>query len=96
MFHIGASFVSLAPIFYKSQSALILLLLLSKSQPLALGCDLVCRLTDGFDRPASFSSTHDIKSREIKRFRGFLQLFGEIYMDANRAFPANFGDFREY
>jgi len=60
MFHIGASFVSLAPIFYKSQSALILLLLLSKSQPLALGCDLVCRLTDGFDRPASFSSTHDI------------------------------------
>jgi len=37
MFHIGASFVSLAPIFYKSQSALILLLLLSKSQPLALG-----------------------------------------------------------
>jgi len=25
-----------------------------------------------------------------------LQLFGEIYMDANRAFPANFGDFREY
>ena len=37
-----------------------------------------------------------IKSREIKRFRGFLQLFGEIYMDANRAFPANFGDFREY
>ena len=59
MFHIGASFVSLAPIFYKSQSALILLLLLSKSQPLALGCDLVCRLTDGFDRPASFSSTHD-------------------------------------
>ena len=41
-----------------------------------------------------FRST--IKSREIKRFRGFLQLFGEIYMDANRAFPANFGDFREY
>ena len=28
-------------LFYKSQSALILLLLLSKSQPLALGCDLI-------------------------------------------------------
>jgi DNA invertase Pin-like site-specific DNA recombinase len=41
-------------------------------------------------------SESTIKSREIKRFRGFLQLFGEIYMDANRAFPANFGDFREY
>ena len=39
--HFGASDISLAPIFYKSQNALILLLLLSKSQPLALGCDLV-------------------------------------------------------
>ena len=73
MFHIGASFVSLAPIFYKSQSALILLLLLSKSQPLALGCDLVCRLTDGFDRPASFSSTHDKKERhDVRRVFLFL------------------------
>ena len=41
MFHVGASFVSLAPTFFKSQSALTPLLLLSKSQPLALGCDLV-------------------------------------------------------
>lgn len=39
-FHVGASDISLAPIFYKSQSTLILLLLLSKSQPLMLGCDL--------------------------------------------------------
>ena len=31
--------------FFKSQSALILLLLLSKSQPLALGCDLVSGVT---------------------------------------------------
>ena len=36
------------------------------------------------------------KSCEISYFTAFLQLFGEIYMDANRAFPANFGDFREY
>ena len=32
--HFGASDISLAPIFYKSQNALILLLLLSKLQPL--------------------------------------------------------------
>ena len=31
----------LAPTFFKRQSALMPLLLLSKSQPLALGCDLV-------------------------------------------------------
>ncbi len=34
MFHVGASFISLAPTFFKSQSAFILLLLLSKSNPL--------------------------------------------------------------
>ena len=35
MFHVGASVISLAPtFFFKSQSALILLLLLSKSNPL--------------------------------------------------------------
>ena len=39
--HFGASDISLAPIFYKSQNALILLLLLSKLQPLTLDCDLV-------------------------------------------------------
>lgn len=33
--------MTLAPTFYKSQSALILLPLLSRSQPLALGCNLV-------------------------------------------------------
>ena len=38
--HVGASFVSLAPIFFKNQIALTPLLLLSKSQPLTLGCDL--------------------------------------------------------
>ena len=36
------------------------------------------------------------KSCEISCFTAFLKLFGEIYMDANRAFRANFGDFREY
>ena len=41
MFHVGASVISLAPTYFISQSALILLLLLSKSQPLTLGCDLV-------------------------------------------------------
>lgn len=47
MFHVGASDISLAPIFYKSQSTLILLLLLSKSQPLALGFDLgLCAILD--------------------------------------------------
>lgn len=40
-FHVGASGISRAPIFYKSQSTLILLLLLSKSQPLTLDYDLV-------------------------------------------------------
>ena len=39
--HVGASFISLAPTFFKSQSALMPLLLLSKSQPLGLGCDLI-------------------------------------------------------
>ena len=34
MFHIGASFISLAPTFFKSQSALMPLLLLSKPHPL--------------------------------------------------------------
>ena len=38
--HVGASVISLAPTFFKSQSALILLLLLSKSNPLTLGFDL--------------------------------------------------------
>ncbi len=32
--HVGASVISLAPTFFKSQSALILLLLLSKPDPL--------------------------------------------------------------
>ena len=39
--HVGASVISLAPTYFISQSALMLLLLLSKSQPLTLGCDLV-------------------------------------------------------
>ena len=39
--HVGASFVSLAPIFYKNQSALAPLLLLSKPDPLPLGSGLV-------------------------------------------------------
>ena len=39
--HVGASFVSLAPTYFISQSALTPLLLLSKSQPLMLDCDLV-------------------------------------------------------
>jgi len=34
MFHVGASSMSLAPTFFKSQSALMPLLLLSKSNPL--------------------------------------------------------------
>ena len=41
MTHVGASFVALAPAFYNSQSVLTPPLLLSKSQPLTLGCDLV-------------------------------------------------------
>lgn len=45
---------------------------------------------------ASFLVPVYTKSCEISYFTAFLQLFGEIYMDANRAFPANFGDFREY
>ena len=39
--HVGASFVSLAPIFYKNQSALTPLLLLPKPDPLPLGSGLV-------------------------------------------------------
>ena len=39
--HVGASFVSLAPTFFKSQSALTPLLLLSKPDPLWLGSGLV-------------------------------------------------------
>ena len=39
--HVGASFVSLAPTFFKSQSALTSLLLLSKPDPLPLGSGLV-------------------------------------------------------
>ena len=38
---VGASVISLAPTDLISQSALILLLLLSTSQPLTLGCDVV-------------------------------------------------------
>ena len=38
--HVGASFVSLAPTFFKSQSALTSLLLLSKPDPLSLGSGL--------------------------------------------------------
>ena len=48
MSHIGASFVSLAPTYFISQSALTPLLLLSKSQPLTLGCDLGPPLRGGF------------------------------------------------
>ena len=36
------------------------------------------------------------KSCEITHFTAFLQLFENICVDANRAFPANFGNFREY
>ena len=39
--HVGASFVSLAPIFFKSQSALTPLLLLFSHDPLALGSRLM-------------------------------------------------------
>ena len=39
--HVGASFVSLAPTFFKSQSALIPLLLLFSRDPLALGSRLM-------------------------------------------------------
>ena len=39
--HVGAGFVSLAPTFFKSQSALAPLLLLSKPDPLPLGSGLV-------------------------------------------------------
>ena len=39
--HVGASFASLAPTFFKSQSALAPLLLLSKPDPLPLGSGLV-------------------------------------------------------
>ena len=46
--HVGASCVSLAPTFFKSQSALTPLLLLSKSQPLTLGYDLGPPLRGGF------------------------------------------------
>ena len=35
------------------------------------------------------------KSCEISYFTAFLQLFEEIYMDANRAFPADFGSCRK-
>ena len=41
MFHVGASCVSLAPTFFKSQSALTPPLLLSKPDPLWLGSGLV-------------------------------------------------------
>ena len=36
-YHVGANVISFAPTFFKSQNALILLLLLSKSQPLCWG-----------------------------------------------------------
>ena len=36
------------------------------------------------------------KSCEISYFTAFLQLIEKICVDANRAFPADFGDFREY
>ena len=39
--HVGASFISLAPTYFIGQSALMPLLLLSKSNPLTLGFDLV-------------------------------------------------------
>ncbi|MBQ9979951.1 MAG: hypothetical protein IJP23_02710 [Oscillospiraceae bacterium] len=41
--HVGASFVSLAPTFFKSQSALTPLLLLFSRDPLALGSRLMMR-----------------------------------------------------
>ena len=41
--HVGASFVSLAPTFFKSQSALTPLLLLFRRDPLALGSRLMMR-----------------------------------------------------
>ena len=41
MFHVGASAISLAPTYFISQSALILLLLLSKPDPFTLGSGLV-------------------------------------------------------
>ena len=46
-YHVGASFVSLAPTYFISQSALTPLLLLSNCAPLLLGSQLVCRPAGG-------------------------------------------------
>ena len=49
-YHVGASFVSLAPTYFISQSALTPLLLLSNCAPLLLGSQLVCRPAGGMFR----------------------------------------------
>ena len=74
--HVGASSISLAPTFFKSQSALIPLLLLSKSNPLPLGFDLV------FFNPEKsiLTSYSTAKSLEPQRFQAFCPLFdGDIF-----------------
>ena len=56
--HVGASYVSLAPTFFKSQSALTPLLLLSKPDPLSLGFNFVL---------LEFISTNAIRAPVPKR-----------------------------
>ena len=46
-YHVGASFVSLAPTYFISQSTLTPLLLLSNCDPLSLSSQLVCRPAGG-------------------------------------------------
>src|SRR5699024_12413699 len=60
-FHVGASFVSLAPTFFKSQSALAPLLLLSKPDPLPLGSGLVSFW--GRHKSRSEEHTSELQSR---------------------------------
>ena len=68
--HVGASFISLAPTFFKSQSALMPLLLLSKSQPLALGCDLILgtSLKAAASIPLRCSTSEQAFSRLLRLF----------------------------
>ena len=72
--HVGASYVSLAPAFFKSQSALTPLLLLSKSQLLTLGCDLGTSLRGGFvplRRNIDFNRPFQLVASDIRLRRAF-------------------------
>ena len=82
-YHVGASVISLAPTYFISQSALILLLLLSKSQPLTLGCDLVLG--------ANLAATSSIRFRCSKKEAPAKQvlLFG-VPPPARRPHPSAF------